>query len=328
MKANTNGGEMKVDDGAGINVLSTLYNDSTIILNGSNATFSGGTIFNEGTILGQGRVSNSVDNDGTVRASGGTLTLTGFNFTNHPTGRIEALNDSTVFVTQGLNNNEGTITLQGGSFDNANHSITNSGSITGYGTFRSGELYNIGHIGVGYGDLEVIGTVINDGTCDIQGGSTAVFFNDVSGEGSFGGTGTAMFLGALSPGSSPGVMSFETNVILGSGSTLIMELAGLVAGDEYDVLDVAGNFVLDGILDIELINHFVPQSGNIFDILNFDPAKLFGAFDTINLPTLPAGLAWDTSSLYTIGEIDVIPEPTTIAILSLGGLVLFRRKPV
>jgi T5SS/PEP-CTERM-associated repeat protein len=145
MSSNFNGGEMKVDDGAGINVLSPLFNEGTIVLNGSNATFSGGQISNMGTILGQGRVSNQVDNDGIVRASGGTLTLAGHGSINHIFGRIEALNDSTVFVSQGLNNNEGTITLQGGSFDNANHFITNNGSITGYGTFRSGELNNIGH---------------------------------------------------------------------------------------------------------------------------------------------------------------------------------------
>ena len=325
MKANTNGGEMKVDDGAGINVLSTLYNDSTIILNGSNATFSGGQIWNEGTIIGQGRVSNQVDNDGTVRASGGTLKLSGFNFNNNPTGRIEALEDSTVFVTQGLANNHGSIALQGGSFDNAKHSITNNGSITGYGTFRSGELNNNGHIGVGYGDLEVIGPVINNGTCDIEGGSTAVFFDDFSGSGC-GGTGTAMFLGALSPGSSPGIMSFQTNVTLGSGSTLIMELAGLLAGEEYDVLDVGGIFALDGILDIELINHFVPQAGNIFDILNFNPANRRGTFGKIDLPGLPPGLTWNTSSLYTMGELSVVPEPTTICLLGLGSLTLLRRK--
>jgi T5SS/PEP-CTERM-associated repeat protein len=326
MSGNINGGEMRVDNGAGINVLSPLYNTGTIALNGSNATFSGGTISNTGTILGQGRVSNQVNNDGTIRASAGTLTLAGSSLTNSGTGRIEVLNNSTVFITQGLTENWGSIALQGGSFDNANHSITNNGSITGYGTFRSGGLTNEGHIGVGYGDLEVIGTVQHNGTCDIQGGSTAVFFNDVSGSGSFGGTGTAMFLGNLSPGSSPGIMSFQTNVILGSGSKLIMELGGLVAGNEYDVLDVAGRLILDGILDIRLINPFIPKAGNIFDILDFNPANLFGTFDTIKLPTLPAGLVWNTSSLYTVGEIGVVPEPATICLLGLGALNLIRRK--
>ncbi len=326
MTDNINGGEMRVDDGAGINVLTPLFNDGTIVLNGSNATFSGDTILNTGTILGQGWFSNSVDNDGTVRASGGTLTLAGSDFTNNSTGRIEALDDSTVFVTQGMKTNRGDIALQGGSFDNANHNITNNSSITGYGTFRSGGLTNKSHIGVGGGDLEVIGSVINDGTCDIQAGSTAVFFDDVSGSGTFGGNGTAMFLDVISPGSSPGTMIFDTNVILGSGSTLIMELGGLIRGDEYDAFDVAGDFFLDGILNIALIDDFVPQFGNMFDILDFEPANLFGEFDTIGLPALPTGLEWDTSSLYSFGEIGVIPEPATITLLTFGWIVLFRRK--
>ncbi len=321
---NINGGEMRVEDGSGITVMSYLPNAGTIVLNGPRATFSGGPIWNTGTIIGSGRVSNSVNNDGIIRACDETLTLSGPGFTNSSTGRIEAL-EATVFVTQGLANNDGAIVLEDGDFDNATNAITNYGSITGFGMFRSGGLTNNGHIGVGYGDLGVIGTVINDGTCYIEGGSTAVFFNDVSGSGTFDGSGTAMFLGALNPGHSPGVMSFETNVTLGSSSTLIMELAGLLAGEEYDVLDVGGIFALaDGTLDIELINLFVPQAGNVFDILDFD--HLHGAFGIINLPELPAGLAWDTSSLYTTGELGVIPEPATICLLGLGALSLISRK--
>lgn len=322
---NINGGEMRVDNDAGINVLTALPNQGTIVLKGDNSTLSGGTISNTGTTSGQGWVSNSISNDGTVRASGGRLTLAGPGFTNGSAGRIEALNDSTVFVTQGLTNNYGAITLQGGTFDNGNQVIENAGSTTGYGTFRSGGLTNTGHIGIGLGDFEVIGTVVQNGTVDVQGGSTAVFYDDVSGSG-IGGTGTVMFLGAVSPGSSPGIMSFGGDVVFSSASILEMELAGILPGDEYDVIDVAGSLTLAGMLDVVLINGFEPCFGNIFDILNFDPANLFGTFDTVSLPGLSPELDWDTSSLYTTGEIGVIPEPATVALLGLGCLVLLHRR--
>lgn len=322
---NINGGEMRVDNDAGINVLTPFSNAGTVVLNGSDATFSGGTITNTGTISGQGWVSNSVTNSGTVRSSGGKLTLAGSGFTNNGTGRIEASEGFTVFVTQGLANNQGDITLLGGVFDNGNQTIENTGSITGYGTFRSDGLTNTNHIGIGLGDFEIIGAVVNNGNVYIESNSTAVFYDDVSGSGTFGGTGTAMFLGALSPGSSPGAMSFEGSVVLSSASTLEMELGGMLPGN-YDVIDVAGDLALDGILDVVLIDGFEPDIGNIFDILDFNPANLLGTFDTINLPELSGMLAWDTSPLYTIGQISVVPEPATVALLGLGALGLLHRR--
>ena len=46
------------------------------------------------------------------------------------------------------------------------------------------------------------------------------------------------------------------------------------------------------------------QSGDTFDL--FDAASFGGSFATINTPTLPAGLAWDTTTLTTNGTIKVV----------------------
>ena len=74
---------------------------------------------------------------------------------------------------------------------------------------------------------------------------------------------------------------------------------------DYDFLDVVGDVSLNGLLDVSLIDSFVPVSGNTFDILDW--GTLSGTFDLINLPGLSAGLDWDESNLYTTGEISVVP---------------------
>jgi len=44
------------------------------------------------------------------------------------------------------------------------------------------------------------------------------------------------------------------------------------------------------------------------------------------MPDLGGGLSWDTSNLYTTGAIGVVPEPATLALLTLGGLAILRRS--
>jgi hypothetical protein len=66
-----------------------------------------------------------------------------------------------------------------------------------------------------------------------------------------------------------------------------------------------------------------------FDLI--DASTVVGTFDNIVLPYLNEGFEWDTSQLYTLGQISItaIPEPSTAAalagILSLS-LAYTRRK--
>lgn len=39
-----------------------------------------------------------------------------------------------------------------------------------------------------------------------------------------------------------------------------------------------------------------------------------------------SGLAWDASDLYATGSLEVVPEPATLALVTLGGLALLRRR--
>ena len=61
-------------------------------------------------------------------------------------------------------------------------------------------------------------------------------------------------------------------------------------------MHVTGELVLDGTLDVALINGFSPQAGQSFDILDW--GSLSGIFDTLNLDPLGADLMWNSSQLY------------------------------
>ncbi len=52
-----------------------------------------------------------------------------------------------------------------------------------------------------------------------------------------------------------------------AGGTLQIEIGGLTAGTEYDQVNVSGLATLDGTLDIQLLDGFVPDEGDTFDIL-------------------------------------------------------------
>jgi len=325
-----NQGGIEVPDFSTLAVSQAFANSGDITLLGASSALSGGAVTNTGTIrsLGSGRIGNNVTNSsgGSVRAEGGILTLGGTT-TNAVGGLLEIMDSATLLVSKGLATNSGSIILRGGALDNNGHALINAGSITGYGTLRSGGLTNNTgkNIGVGGGNLDVIGTATNDGTVNTAAGCVTTFYNFVNGNGSFPGTGTVMFLGGYSPGHSPGEAEFGGDLALGGGASLVMELAGSSRGAQYDAIHVDGTLALGGTLDVELLYGYTPSYGNTYDLLDW--GGLAGAFDAVDLPALGGSLEWDTSGLYTSGTITVAPEPATLALVALGvaGTLLRRR---
>ena len=75
--------------------------------------------------------------------------------------------------------------------------------------------------------------------------------------------------GSVSPGNSVGTLTVEGNFQQSATGTLNIELGGTAVG-QYDRLNVIGGLdgaVLDGILDVSLVNGFVPAVGNTFDVI-------------------------------------------------------------
>ncbi|MBM4017213.1 MAG: PEP-CTERM sorting domain-containing protein [Planctomycetes bacterium] len=324
---NTDGGEIWVENASTLSVGTALANAGTVLLKGDAATLACGPLVNTGTIRGKGRLAGAVANGGILRAEGGQLTVSGPGSTNAAAGRIEIPAGAAVFFTQGLATNSGTVALVGGTLDNNNRPLVNSGGITGFGTLRTGGLTNSPGktVGVGGGNMDVFGTVDNDGPWTVMAGCTTTFYDFVHGTGNFPGAGTVVFLAGYSPGGSPARIGFGGDVVL-AAAALLMELAGRSPGAEYDALDVAGLLALGGTLEVALADGFAPRAGDSFDLLDW--GGLAGAFDAVNLPDLGDGLAWDLSGLYASGTVGVVPEPATLALAALGaaGALLRRRR--
>lgn len=258
---------------------------------------------------GQISVNNSLDGGsvslGEVKGTSGSVTLTGVALT------VGALNTNATYT--------GTLDILG--------SLTKVGTGTwtleGANTYTGSTLISAGAIKIN----NATGSVFGSGDVTIGAAGT------LTGVGSF--TGALHNDGLYSPGNSP-ALSTLSSFSQSSTGTLVMEIAGLTRGTGYDALDVTGALAFGGALQLNLIDGFNGSSlttGATFNL--FDWGSASGAFSSLNLPDLAAyGLAWDTSALYTSGELSVttsaVPEPSTYALiagLATLGLTIRRRRP-
>ena len=215
-------------------------------------TMSGGTlggaapIANSGVIQGSGIIGGAIANTGTVRASGGELDVAGAGSTNLAGAQIQAQSGATILYVQGLAENDGTIALAGGTFDNANAALVNTGNIVGAGTVRTGGLVNQGNMSFADAATSVHGAVTTEsagaGTGNIQvTNNTTTFYDAVTlgADTTFTVTGaTARFLaGFTNNGTYISDPSTSTFLNLTVGTT------GALEGEDGDLFEVSGNLV-------------------------------------------------------------------------------------
>jgi hypothetical protein len=174
-------------------------------------------------------------------------------------------------------------------------------------------------------------TKLGAGTMDINnvlntgGGSVLMAAGTLSGSG--GVAGDLENSGAtLAPGNSPGTFSVSGDYTQASDASLEIELGGVAASAQHDVLVVGGTASLAGALDVVLWQDFEPERGDYFSIFQFTSVN--NTFDLVNLPALGDGLAWDDSSLYSTGSLSVVPEPGSILLvgIALSAVVLRRHR--
>ncbi|MEW6331949.1 MAG: hypothetical protein AB1560_10855, partial [Pseudomonadota bacterium] len=146
--------------------------------------------------------------------------------------------------------------------------------------------------------------------------------------------------GTLAPGSSPGITNISGDYTQSVTGIFAVEIGGLLAGTEYDVLNISGIANLDGTLNVSLDDfgsgQFSPQLGDSFDVLLAQ--QLQGSFSTLLYAALDPGLKWqieylidaiDTTDVVRLSVVAAVPLPTAFWLFSSGllGLFGFIRKP-
>jgi len=168
---------------------------------------------------------------------------------------------------------------------------------------------------------------LNTGTVTLSGGTINALQVDVNG-GSLLGTGVVNATivnngGIVSPGLSPGILTLNGDYTQDAAASMVVEIGGVIAGTDYDVVDVLASCVLDGTLDVALINGFTPGPGDSFEVLTC--GSLSGEFAMIDGVALGGGLVlqpqYGANSLMLLVEAAAVPALPSGALLLLGGLL-------
>jgi hypothetical protein len=122
--------------------------------------------------------------------------------------------------------------------------------------------------------------------------------------------------GVISPGEWIGLTEIHGDLTMQSGA-IELQIAANSAGG-FDRLAVSGALAAAGALSVELVDSFTPSVGDSFNLLDFKTAS--GVF-TLDLPTLPAGMAWDASNLLSSGTLAVAAAPLAGADFNNDGSV-------
>ncbi len=73
------------------------------------------------------------------------------------------------------------------------------------------------------------------------------------------------------------------------------------------------------------LSSFTPAAGQSFDILD---GTLSGTFSSVSLPSLPSGLMWNTSKLYTTGvlSVQIVGDYNGDGVMNAADFVVWRKS--
>lgn len=292
---------------------------------GSSLSFNNRSIFNDGIVNW---------NTGNLQAGAGSA------FTNNAVFNDLNGGDKRLAATSGTGGSAGFT-------NNGEYRKTQGGTTTVDVPFT-----NNGGLSIAGGSIVFTNAFTNHGRIDLTNGAVAHFATPLT----FGanspltgvGTINAPFVtaaGLVSPGHSPGALTITGNLTLLTTSTLLIELGGPRQGVDYDFLSVGGAGVLGGNLSVSFLNGYqwtLPADAT-FTVLTANNGltgvfanaangqRLFtadgGASFQVNYGL---GSAFAPSSLVLSSFMVAVPEPSTYAMIAIGGLVVLvslrRRK--
>jgi autotransporter-associated beta strand protein len=282
--------------------------DGVLSLTGINNAFEGGLEINGGIL--------QIGSDSRLGTAGGAVSFNG--------GTLRSVNNV------GAANRTTTINAGGATFDVAS-GFTNTwgGNVSGAGGLTKSDVGTLILSGNNsYGGATTVGAgalMINGDSSSATGLLTVASGATLGGSGVIGGN--TIINGALSPGNSPGLLTFAGDLTL--NGTALFEIAGLTRGTLYDAVDVGGLLTYGGTLTL---NFSSPLEGS-FNL--FDFGSTTGSFDSILLTGGYSGSLdnmggqWtgniggvDLTFMDSTGVLNVVPEPSTYALLVLSGMAL------
>lgn len=165
---------------------------------------------------------------------------------------------------------------------------------------------------VDQGALSVTGSIVGDAV--VNSGGT------LKGTGTIDGTVAVNAGGLFAPGTSPGTITVG-GLDLFPGGVLDFEIGGT-----RDHILVNGDVSLAGVLNISLLDDFVPTLGQSFALFEGNVGSISGAFSSVVAPIIN-GLTFDVTSgggppLLQVVLAPVVPEPASAALLVIS-LIMF-----
>jgi streptogramin lyase len=288
----------------------TVENSSTLKLsNDAILTLSDTSVFESGS---------------TLHASGGTAQTYSINCTNGSIINLDPgvifLKSSNVFINNCTVNNFGTVSHTSGRLDLNNNAVFNNLANAVYDIQAGASIRDVNpptsqfrNYGTMSKTVDNLKTIINlpfdnYGTIDIQTGKIGLrdIFTNMSGA-IISGTGTmdlthqaAVFTnnGNVSPGGSPGTLTFTDEYSQTSSGTLNIELDS--GGYDQLVVNGAGNVTLGGTLYLDLINGYYPLINDSFTIMTYT-SNGGTTFDQI--ASSNPEIVWDIA--YNAGDVTV-----------------------
>ena len=326
----------------------------TFIVLGSGATFSANTTLRldiDATTVDYGYIGGA----GTLTVNGtfewiqgglfdaGSMVVNGSTLFTQSTGR-KYLKERTLILkgTTDYSSTKGIVFQNGGSLINeagATFTKTTNAPFDSTSGIPSGTFENRGTFVYTFDNslnMEVRCAVTNLGTLQLQANGKIIFRKNFNNEvtGLLSGIGTLDFRktftnnGSISPGNSAGKLTIVSKPLtMSAGSALTVEIGGTVQGTDYDWLSGISNSpaIIDGTLNVSLINSFEPSAGQSFRIISVN-GSLSGTFATVNQPQFQGSDMFTVS--YGSNYVDLISNfdsSLPVELISFKAVGSYRR---